>query len=58
MVAPDYQRMGLATRVVNQCINLVPNTTIMLVATDEGVNLYKKLGFQMVSTLSKMVAQK
>ncbi|BCU81489.1 N-acetyltransferase [Polycladomyces abyssicola] len=56
MVDYRYRRRGLATRLVQTCMDIVPEYSVMLVATDEGKPLYEKLGFRTVDTLHRMIA--
>jgi predicted N-acetyltransferase YhbS len=57
MVDPRYRRRGLATRLVQTCMGIVPEYSVMLVATDEGKPLYEKLGFRTVDTLYILIAE-
>ncbi|PTX64295.1 acetyltransferase (GNAT) family protein [Melghirimyces profundicolus] len=58
MVDPGYRRKGLATEAIRACLGEVPGFPVTLVATEEGVPLYEKLGFRMVDTLDKLVAKR
>ncbi|SFJ26260.1 GNAT family N-acetyltransferase [Thermoflavimicrobium dichotomicum] len=58
MVDPDFRRRGLATQLVQKCMETVSGIPIMLIATEEGKPLYEKLGFKTAGTLYKLIAQK
>ncbi|PFL43317.1 GNAT family N-acetyltransferase [Bacillus cereus] len=56
IVHPDYKGRGIAKMITNSCMNSVSaQTPFMLIATDEGKPLYKKLGFKVVSYVSKYI---
>ncbi|MGN4445914.1 GNAT family N-acetyltransferase [Bacillus cereus group sp. MYBK79-1] len=56
IVHPDYKGRGIGKAITNSCIKSVSvQTPIMLIATDEGKPLYKKLGFRVVSYVSKYI---
>ncbi|MED0874100.1 GNAT family N-acetyltransferase [Bacillus mobilis] len=56
IVHPNYKGSGIGKAITNACINSVAaQTPIMLIATDEGKPLYEKLGFRVVSYVSKYI---
>ncbi|MCU5461897.1 MULTISPECIES: GNAT family N-acetyltransferase [Bacillus cereus group] len=56
IVHPDYKGRGIGKAITNLCIKSVSvQTPIMLIATDEGKPLYEKLGFRVVSYVSKYI---
>ena len=56
IVHPDYKGRGIGKMITNSCMNSVSaQTPFMLIATDEGKPLYKKLGFKVVSYVSKYI---
>lgn len=56
IVHPDYKGRGIGKAITSSCMNSVSaQTSIMLIATDEGKPLYKKLGFRVVSYVSKYI---
>ncbi|MCW9130312.1 GNAT family N-acetyltransferase [Bacillus paramycoides] len=56
IVHPDYKGRGIGKMITEACIGSVSEKTpIMLIATDEGKPLYEKLGFQVVSYVSKYI---
>ncbi|WP_237981893.1 GNAT family N-acetyltransferase [Bacillus thuringiensis] len=56
IVHPDYKGRGIGKAITNSCIKSVSvQTPIMLIATDEGKPLYEKLGFRVVSYVSKYI---
>ncbi|MFZ7806275.1 GNAT family N-acetyltransferase [Bacillus thuringiensis] len=56
IVHPDYKGRGIGKVITNSCMNSVSaQTPIMLIATDEGKPLYEKLGFRVVSYVSKYI---
>ena len=56
IVHPDYKGRGIGKMITNSCMNSVSaQTPIMLIATDEGKPLYEKLGFRVVSYVSKYI---
>lgn len=56
IVHPDYKGRGIGKVITNSCMNSVSaRTPIMLIATDEGKPLYKKIGFRVVSYVSKYI---
>ena len=58
IVSPDYQGIGLGKEITSACVDLVPESTpIMLISTDEGKPLYKRLGFRTLSHVYKCLCQ-
>ncbi|MDA2381082.1 GNAT family N-acetyltransferase [Bacillus cereus] len=56
IVHPDYKGRGIGKMITNSCVNSVSaQTPFMLIATDEGKPLYEKLGFRVVSYVSKYI---
>ncbi|HGG0584822.1 MULTISPECIES: GNAT family N-acetyltransferase [Bacillus] len=56
IVHPDYKGRGIGKVITNSCMSSVSaQTLIMLIATDEGKPLYEKLGFRVVSYVSKYI---
>ncbi|HFF3741796.1 GNAT family N-acetyltransferase [Bacillus cereus] len=56
IVHPDYKGRGIGKVITNSCMSSVSaQTPIMLIATDEGKPLYEKLGFRVVSYVSKYI---
>jgi len=56
IVNKNYRGYGLGKEVTEACIKSVSSeTTIMLIATDEGKALYKKLGFQTFTYVHKFL---
>ncbi|WP_144610684.1 GNAT family N-acetyltransferase [Bacillus cereus] len=56
IVHPNYKGSGIGKAITNSCIKSVSDqTSIMLIATDEGKPLYEKLGFRAVSYVSKYI---
>ncbi|MEE3956701.1 GNAT family N-acetyltransferase [Bacillus thuringiensis] len=56
IVHPDYKGRGIGKMITNSCMNSVSaQTPFMLIATDEGKPLYEKLGFRVVSYVSKYI---
>ncbi|EEM84329.1 MULTISPECIES: GNAT family N-acetyltransferase [Bacillus cereus group] len=56
IVHPNYKGRGIGKTITNACMKSVSaQTAIMLIATDEGEFLYKKLGFRAVSYVSKYI---
>ncbi|WP_002149254.1 GNAT family N-acetyltransferase [Bacillus cereus] len=56
IVHPDYKGRGIGKVITDSCIkSVVAQTSIMLIATDEGKPLYEKLGFRAVSYVSKYI---
>ncbi|MGU3368342.1 GNAT family N-acetyltransferase [Bacillus mycoides] len=56
IVHPKYKGRGIGKMITEACIGSVPEkTSIMLIATEEGKPLYEKLGFQVVSHVSKYI---
>lgn len=55
IVHPKYRGMGLGKKVTTACVQSVNLTqsTVILVATEEGRVLYEKLGFKMVQSIYK-----
>ncbi|NGP61231.1 GNAT family N-acetyltransferase [Paenibacillus thiaminolyticus] len=59
IVHPAYQGRGLGTAAVEACMGTVgEQAAVMLIATKEGEPLYKKLGFDAVTCVHKMVAER
>ncbi|WP_395761402.1 GNAT family N-acetyltransferase [Bacillus sp. 3G2] len=56
IVHPNYKGRGIGKAITDACIKSVSvQTPIMLIATDEGKPLYEKLGFRVVSYVSKYI---
>ncbi|GAF63505.1 putative acetyltransferase [Bacillus sp. TS-2] len=56
IVDQRFRGMGLGNEVIKKCIGEVStDTTIMLIATEEGIPIYKKLGFQSVDSIYKFI---
>ncbi|MBF7152380.1 GNAT family N-acetyltransferase [Bacillus albus] len=56
IVHPNYKGRGIGKTITNACMKSVSaQTSIMLIATDEGKPLYEKLGFRAVSYVSKYI---
>ncbi|MFD6507402.1 MULTISPECIES: GNAT family N-acetyltransferase [unclassified Bacillus (in: firmicutes)] len=56
IVHPKYKGRGIGKMITEACIGSVSEKTpIMLIATEEGKYLYEKLGFQVVSHVSKYI---
>ncbi|WP_242235227.1 GNAT family N-acetyltransferase [Bacillus cereus group sp. BfR-BA-01316] len=56
IVHPDYKGRGIGKAITDSCMKIVSSQTpIMLIATDEGKPLYEKLGFRVVSYVSKYI---
>ncbi|MBE7118933.1 GNAT family N-acetyltransferase [Bacillus cereus] len=56
IVHPDYKGRGIGKAITDSCMKSVSSQTpIMLIATDEGKPLYEKLGFRVVSYVSKYI---
>jgi predicted GNAT family N-acyltransferase len=54
IVNKDFRGMGLGKKATRKCIESVSNeTTIMLIATEEGKPLYEKMGFNTVDFVHK-----
>ncbi|MDM5187908.1 GNAT family N-acetyltransferase [Bacillus sp. DX4.1] len=59
IVHPSYKGRGIGRRMTEVCIrNVSEHTPIMLIATEEGKPLYEKIGFQVVSHVSKYICDK
>lgn len=55
LVNQEYRGLGLGKEVTKICMDSVsPNTTIMLVASNAGEPVYKKLGFETISYVYKV----
>ncbi|MBX6352409.1 MAG: GNAT family N-acetyltransferase [Thermoflavifilum sp.] len=56
MVRPDMQRQGLGRRMVEHCLAWAEANgwPVMLVATEQGFPLYRKLGFETVATVHRL----
>lgn len=53
-----YRGMGLGKEATQKCIDSVPDTSsIMLISTPEGRNLYEKMGFTPVSSVHKFFCE-
>lgn len=58
IVRPDYQGMGLGKAVTQKCIQSISDdTTIMLIATEEGKPMYEKMGFHTVDYVQKFICE-
>lgn len=59
MVDPAHRRLGLGQAATQKVMDSLPdtNTPIALVATEQGVPLYEKMGYRTVSTLHKFIAE-
>ncbi|QNK89113.1 GNAT family N-acetyltransferase [Sporosarcina sp. resist] len=58
IVNPKYRRRGLASSVVKKCLSVVPKgTKILLISTEKGLSLYRKLGFVKVGYVSKYICE-
>ncbi|TCJ83741.1 UNVERIFIED_ORG: acetyltransferase (GNAT) family protein [Bacillus cereus] len=56
IVHPNYKGRGIGKAITDACMKSVSvQTPIMLIATDEGKPLYEKLGFRVVSNVSKYI---
>ncbi|PGM94500.1 GNAT family N-acetyltransferase [Bacillus cereus] len=56
IVHPDYKGRGIGKIITDSCVKSVSTqTSIMLIATDEGKVLYETLGFRAVSYVSKYI---
>ncbi|MEK4837176.1 GNAT family N-acetyltransferase [Bacillus sp. FSL L8-0152] len=56
IVHQNYKGRGIGKVITNSCMSSVSaQTPIMLIATDEGKPLYEKLGFRVVSYVSKYI---
>ncbi|MGY3414690.1 N-acetylglutamate synthase-like GNAT family acetyltransferase [Bacillus mycoides] len=56
IVHPDYKGRGIGKIITDSCVKSVSTQTpIMLIATDDGKILYKKIGFRAVSHVSKYI---
>jgi len=56
IVHPQYKGKGIGRKITEACIRSVSEkTSIMLIATEEGRPLYERLGFQVVSHVSKYI---
>ncbi|KFN02865.1 GNAT family N-acetyltransferase [Bacillus clarus] len=56
IVHPNYKGRGIGKMITEACIRRVSEKTpIMLIATEDGKPLYEKLGFQVVSHVSKYI---
>lgn len=59
IVNPDYRGAGLGREVTQACISSLPSKpVIILVATEQGIPLYEKMGFITADRLYKLIAQK
>ena len=58
MVRPDFQRRGLGQRLMTHIHDhpIAQERTLMLVATDQGIPLYTRMGYREAGPLRKMVA--
>lgn len=59
MVDPAHRRLGLGQAATQKVMDNLPDkaTPITLVATEQGVPLYEKMGYRTVSTLHKFIAE-
>ncbi|MEH7009790.1 GNAT family N-acetyltransferase [Neobacillus niacini] len=54
IVNKEFRGLGLGKEATQKCIDVVPiDTTIMLIATEEGKTLYEKMGFRTVDCVHK-----
>lgn len=59
LVNPEYRRMGIATKLLNQCIDTLSSCKcIKLDATPDGKKVYDKLGFKDEYTLARYTVDK
>jgi N-acetylglutamate synthase-like GNAT family acetyltransferase len=58
IVHPDYRGAGLGREVTQECLDHFPKMPVMLVATEQGIPIYKKMGFIKVDGLHKLIANK
>lgn len=59
IVSAPYRGQGLGKAVTRQCIESLPgNVPIMLIATEAGIPLYERLGFQTVETIEKLLCDR
>ncbi|KMK77516.1 GNAT family N-acetyltransferase [Alkalihalobacillus pseudalcaliphilus] len=57
IVHEDFRGLGLAKEATKKCIDTVPKKTqIMLISTEEGKPLYKKLGFITIDNVHKYLS--
>ncbi|SDX31924.1 Acetyltransferase (GNAT) domain-containing protein [Marininema mesophilum] len=57
IVNEKYRGYGLGQEITQHCVNSVSKeVTIMLIATKEGESLYKRLGFQTVTCVHKLLS--
>ncbi|MCM3596197.1 GNAT family N-acetyltransferase [Metabacillus idriensis] len=58
IVDKAYRGLGLAKDATLKCIDSVPNTvSIMLIATEEGIPLYEKIGFKAINSVHKYLCE-
>lgn len=59
MVDPAHRRLGLGQAATQKVMDSLPDksTPITLVATEQGVPLYEKMGYRTVTTLHKFIAE-
>lgn len=58
IVNNDFRGMGLGKEATKKCIESVSkDTTIMLIATEEGKPLYEKMGFHTVDSVHKYICE-
>lgn len=54
IVHPDYRGKGLGRKVTQKCLDSVSDdTTVMLIATDEGKPMYESMGFCLIDCVHK-----
>jgi predicted N-acetyltransferase YhbS len=56
MVHPEYQGQGFGREVTEACMRANLNPIQMLVATSEGIPVYRKLGFRQTDSVHKCIA--
>lgn len=58
IVNKEFRGLGLGKEATQKCIDVVPSdTTIMLIATEEGKTLYEKMGFRTVDCVHKYLCE-
>ena len=58
IVNEEYRGLGLGKKATQKCIDSVsPNTSIMLIATEDGKPLYENLGFITVDSVHKYLSE-
>ncbi|MCY8970805.1 GNAT family N-acetyltransferase [Bacillus atrophaeus] len=59
IVQKEFRGAGLGKKMVEACIDELNDTIpIMLVATEQGLSLYQKAGFQQISSIYKYVCDR